>query len=151
MIDIRLLGPGDGALLERVMPGVFDGPVVARWSGEFLADPRHHLVVALDAGLVVGMVSGVHYVHPDKGPELWINEVAVSSTHRSLGVGRQMLTTMLAHGRALGCTEAWVLTDPDNSAAQRLYERAGAVEYPGGCLMYTFPLLDAPPGQRLKD
>ena len=145
MIEIRLLGPDDRAVLERVVPGVFDGPVHPHWCAEFLTDPRHHLVVALDAGLVVGMVSGVHYVHPDKAPELWINEVAVSSTHRSLGIGRQMLARMLAQGRALGCTEAWVLTDTDNAAAQRLYERAGGVEYPGGCAMYTFPLADTPP------
>ena len=138
MVDIRLVGPGDTTVLDRVMPEVFDGPVLPRWSAEFLADPRHHLVVAIDAGLVVGMVTAVHYVHPDKAPELWINEVAVSSTHRSLGVGRQMLATMLAHGRALGCTEAWVLTDHDNTAAQRLYERAGGEEYAGGCRMYTF-------------
>jgi hypothetical protein len=27
---------------------------------------------------VVGFASAVHYVHPDKAPELWINEVGVA-------------------------------------------------------------------------
>ena len=137
-IAVRLLGSDEAAVLDNVAPDVFDHQIHPRWCAEFFADPRHHLVVALDGDLVVGMASGVHYVHPDKAPELWINEVAVSSTHRSLGVGRKMLSTMLAHGRALGCTEAWVLTDTNNAAAQRLYERAGGEEYAGGCRMYTF-------------
>jgi hypothetical protein len=28
-------------------------------------------------------------------------------------------------GRALGCTQAWVLTDRDNTAAMRLYASVG--------------------------
>ena len=58
------------------------------WTAEFLADSRHHLAVAVDEGRVVGMASAVHYVHPDKPPELWINEVGVAPTHRGLGIGR---------------------------------------------------------------
>jgi aminoglycoside 6'-N-acetyltransferase I len=81
-IDIRLLGPSDTGFLDRVAPDVFDGPIVARWAHAFLRDPRHHMVVALEEGLVVGMASAVDYVHPDKAPQLWVNEVGVAPTHR---------------------------------------------------------------------
>ena len=140
-VEIRLLGPDDRGVLERVAPGVFDHPVEPRWADTFLADPRHHLVVARDDGIVVGMVSALDYVHPDKAPQLWINEVGVAATHRRQGVGLRMLRAMLAHGRALGCTEAWVGTEQDNVAARALYERAGGTPEPS--LLYEFPLAPA--------
>lgn len=140
-LEIRLLGPDDRGVLERVAPGVFDHPVEPRWADAFLADPRHHLVVALDDGIVVGMVSALDYVHPDKAPQLWINEVGVAATHRRQGVALRMLRAMLAHGRALGCTEAWVGTEQDNVAARALYERAGGTPEPS--LLYEFPLAPA--------
>jgi ribosomal protein S18 acetylase RimI-like enzyme len=124
--EIRKLGPGDGAVLERVVEGVFDLPVSPRLTAEFLGDPRHHLIVAVEAGWVVGMITAIDYVHPDKAPQLWINEVGVAPSHQRRGIGRQLLAAMLDHGRALGCTEAWLGTEHDNAAARRLYERAGA-------------------------
>ena len=66
-----MLGPADAAVLEHVADGVFDNPLDAGWTAEFLADPRHHMAVALDGNQVVGMASAVHYLHPDKPPELW--------------------------------------------------------------------------------
>jgi GNAT superfamily N-acetyltransferase len=139
-ITFRVLEPTDGAVLEQVAPDVFDGPVDVRWSAEFLADPRHHLAVAIESGQVVGMASGVHYVHPDKPPELWVNEVAVAPTHQGQGVGRQVLLALLAHARTLGCQEAWVLTSYDNAAARRMYAAAGGAEEQEAPLMINFDL-----------
>jgi aminoglycoside 6'-N-acetyltransferase I len=141
-IDIRLLGPNDRAVLSRVADDVFDGPVVERWTRECLTDARHHLVVALDDDVVVGMASAVHYVHPDKAPQLWINEVGVAPTHRRRGIGRRLLDALLAHGRTLGCTEAWLGTEEDNVPARGLYESAGSEAE--RFVLYAFPL--APDG-----
>jgi len=69
----------------NVTAEVFDNPINAEWTREFLADPRHHIAVAIDDGLVVGFASGVHYIHPDKPAELWINEVGVAPAHRRRG------------------------------------------------------------------
>ena len=77
MIRLLLLGRDDAHILDNVAPDVFDNAVDTRWTREFLDDPRHHMIVALDGDLVVGMVSGVHYVHPDKAPAMWINELGV--------------------------------------------------------------------------
>ena len=38
MTTIRILGPGDSAVLEHVAEGVFDNAVDPRWTAEFLAD-----------------------------------------------------------------------------------------------------------------
>ena len=136
----RALGANDGGLLADVAAGVFDNPVKASLAIEFLNDPRHHLVVAIDAGQVVGFVSAVHYVHPDKAAELFLNEVSVAPTHRSRGIGRQMLQNMLGLARELGCRCAWVLTDRANAPAMRLYAASGGVEEPIPSILFEFTL-----------
>ncbi len=140
MAEIRVLGPDDEAVLTRVAPGVFDHDVDPALSAEFLRDPRHHLAVALEAGTVVGFASGVHYVHPDKPAELWVNEVGVAPTHQRQGLGRDLLQALFARGRELGCREAWVLTSPANGAAVRLYEAVGGIDMADPPVMFTFRL-----------
>jgi aminoglycoside 6'-N-acetyltransferase I len=137
-VDILELGTDDGAVLDRVADGVFDHRIDPRWSAEFFADPRHHLIVAVDNGTVVGMITAVHYVHPDKAPQLWINEVGVAESHRRRGIGRRMLEAMLARGKALGCTEAWLGTEEDNLPARRLYESVESSAEP--FMLYSFRL-----------
>jgi ribosomal protein S18 acetylase RimI-like enzyme len=139
-LTIRVLGPDDAALLDRVATDVFDHAVDARWTAEFFADPRHHLAVALDGDTVVGIASGVRYVHPDKPPELFVNEVGVAPTHQGQGIGRRLMQALLAHGRDLGCREAWVLTDYTNAAARRLYASVGGTEAPEPTLLVSFRL-----------
>ncbi len=139
-VEVRLLGPGDAAVLDRVAEDVFDGPVRPDLAREFVGDDRHHLVVALDDGVVVGMVSAVHYIHPDKPAQLLINEVGVAPSHHRQGLGRQLLEAMLTHGRTLGCTAAWVSTEVSNAPARRLYASAGGNEET--FLLYVFQLRD---------
>ncbi|HEY1684843.1 MAG TPA: GNAT family N-acetyltransferase [Tepidisphaeraceae bacterium] len=139
-VTITRLSIADIAKLHQVAPGVFDHAINPQLCREFLADPRHHLVVAIELATVVGMASAVHYVHPDKAPQLFINEVAVAPTHWNQGIGRQLLDAMLAIARHLGCTEAWVLTDRDNVPAMRLYKSAGGEEAPRDQVMFTFKL-----------
>jgi ribosomal protein S18 acetylase RimI-like enzyme len=127
-IKIEVLQPGDDKVLTNVAADVFDRPVDATLAKEFLEDARHHIAVAVDDGLVVGFASGVHYVHPDKPPELWINEVAVAPTHRRRGLGKAVLKALLNVGQAHNCTVAWVLTDRGNAAAMALYSSIGGTE-----------------------
>src|SRR5262249_38895295 len=139
-IEIRILSKDDESVLGSVGPDVFDDPVDVSASREFLRDPRHHLAVALDDGVVVGFVSAVLYVHPDKPrPELWINEVGIASSHRGRGIARRLLAVMLETARAANCCEAWVLTDRTNEAAMGLYASSGGVAS-GDHVMFTFVL-----------
>ncbi|MEO0424564.1 MAG: GNAT family N-acetyltransferase [Pseudomonadota bacterium] len=139
-IEVRLLEASDAAVLQRIAQDVFDGPPFAPLTHEFLTDPRHHLAVAMCAGEVVGFASGVHYVHPDKPPELWINEVGVTPAMQRRGIGRALLDCLAEHAVALGCREAWVLADSDNAVARRFYEALGGEASPA--VMYSFDLGD---------
>ena len=139
-IDIRVLGKDDDTILRRVAPGVFDHDIDERLTREFLHDPRHHIAVAIEEGVVVGFASAVHYIHPDKPAELWINEVAVASTHQNQGIGKRLLQAILEVGRKYGCGEAWVLTDRTNLPAMRMYTSVGGIEDPHDSVMFTYYL-----------
>jgi ribosomal protein S18 acetylase RimI-like enzyme len=139
-ITIRELTKKDAAVLRSVAVDLFDEPLQPPLIAEFLADPRHHLVVALDQDLVVGFVSSVDYVHPDKPPELWINEVAVAPTHQRRGVATHMLDATLTMAGRLGCLQAWVLTDRSNAAALRLYASAGGEIDDKDTVMFNFEI-----------
>ena len=142
-IEVRILQHDEAFILANVDDDVFDDRIDPAACREFLADRRHRLAVAIDAGQVVGFASGVICLHPDKPkPELWINEVGVASGHRSQGIGRRLMDVMLEAGRAAGCRDAWVLTDRANQAARRLYAAAGGRES-GDHVMFTFPLAPA--------
>jgi aminoglycoside 6'-N-acetyltransferase I len=138
-VEIKLLDAADRDALRSAAEDVFDDPINPAAAAEFLADARHHLAVAIADGVVVGFVSAVHYVHPDKPrPELWINEAGVASTHQGQGLGRRLMEAILAEARRLGCAEAWVLTERDNTAAMRLYAACGGVEAPKDPVMFEF-------------
>lgn len=138
-MEIRILSAADAAVLTRVAPDVFDNAVDPRAAELFLADPRHHLAVASDAGVIVGFASGVHYFHPDKPvPELFVNELGVAPSHQNRGLAKALVRCLLQHARKLGCGQAWVLTDADNVPAQRVYSASGGA--PSQHLMYSIPL-----------
>src|ERR1700674_3779775 len=126
----RVLGPDDESVLMNVARDVFDRPIDPSLTREFLHDPRHHIAVSIDDGVVVGFASAVHYVHPDKAPQLWINEVAVAPSHQRRGFGQAMLNLLFDVGRAHRCTVAWVLTDRKNGPAMALYRSLGGREGP---------------------
>ncbi|HET9447981.1 MAG TPA: GNAT family N-acetyltransferase [Steroidobacteraceae bacterium] len=139
-LEYRMLGAGDGAVLDRVADDVFDNAIQPALAREFVDDERHHLAVAINDGLVVGFASGVHYVHPDKSPELWINEIGVAPTHLRRGLAQTLLRMLFDAGCALGCVQAWVLTDRDNIAAMRLYESVGGDAGTREHVMFEFRL-----------
>jgi len=124
-MEIRLLDSGDAAVFDRVAPEVFDHPIDRALVSEFLHDPRHHIAVAIDGGMIVGFVSALHYVHPDKKPELWINEVAVAPVYRLRGLAKRLLEVLLDVGRRHDCVAAWVGTSRSNVAAMKLYSSVG--------------------------
>jgi ribosomal protein S18 acetylase RimI-like enzyme len=47
---------------------------------------------------------------------------------RGQGVGERLMREAIAGARAAGCTRVTLLTDGDNAAARRFYERLGFVK-----------------------
>jgi GNAT superfamily N-acetyltransferase len=142
MIAVKVLSSSDLPLLMNAVDDVFDNRVDEAFAREFLADPRHHIVVALSDGVVIGFASAVHYIHPDKPTELWINEVGVAEAHQNKGVGKALMNELLRLGKQLGCVNAWVLTDRSNEASNRLYKSTGGQVAEGDNLMYEFDIAE---------
>ncbi len=108
---------------------LFDHAVKIDRAKEFLMDPRHHLFLAYEGKNIVGMVSAFHYVHPDKNPNLFINEVSVVDEYQNKGIGRTLVKEMVTYGRSeLGCDEVWVTTMESNGQARCSYKAAGGNE-----------------------
>lgn len=139
-IDIRLLSRDDLAVLDDVDPDVFDHPVQPAHAARFLASPDNLLVVAIDNRQVVGMASGTIYSHPDKPLQLFVNEVGVADRCQGQGIGRRLMGFLLAQARSLGCAEAWVGTEEDNTRARALYRAVGGREEPERAVIYTWSL-----------
>ena len=136
---IRILGPLDADVLTRVDPDVLDRPARPELVEEFLHDPRHHIAVAIhDKGIVVGMASGLHYIHPDKPVQFFINEVGVADGRQNQGVGQRLVEQLLVLARRLGCSETWVATEEEDAPARALYRKTGGEEAPESIVMYTY-------------
>lgn len=138
-IEYRLATLEDLPALIEAGDNLFDYPVKPARAKEFIEDPRHHLMLALDGGLVVGMASGLNYVHPDKDPSLFIDEVSVIEPYWSRKIGRTLVQELIAYAKAkLDCNEAWVATDVSNKAAQRTYLAAGGKEGEEQAVVFVF-------------
>ena len=115
---------------------LFDTGLLPGAVARFLADDRHHLLIAYAGGTAVGFVSGVEMTHPDKGTEMFLYELGVAEEARNLGVGRALVAELADLARTRGCYGMWVLTDDGNPAALKAYAAAGGVrEHPDSVLL----------------
>ena len=126
--------------LDRVAGEVFDNPINAAQLAAFMADPRHIMVLAIEEGAVVGMASGVGYFHPDKPPQMWINEAGVALTRRRRGIGKALTSALVHEARIRGCVYAWLGTAADNAAGQACFGSVPGVESPQPFLLYEWDL-----------
>jgi ribosomal protein S18 acetylase RimI-like enzyme len=112
--------------VEAAAP-LYDGPPIRPATDAFLADPRHHLLVALDdGGRTVGFISGVEMTHPDKGTEMFLYELVVSQDARKQGIGLALTASLADLARSQGCYGTWVGVDTDNAAAHATHRAAGS-------------------------
>jgi len=64
-VEVEALGPGD-AQKAADAAHLFDHPLDVAALDAFLADPRHHLLIASVAGRPAGFVTAIELLHPDK-------------------------------------------------------------------------------------
>lgn len=135
--EILRLTPDTASLLDHIAEDVFDEAIVPKRLSAYLAEPGHLMFVAVVGGEVVGQIAGVVHRHPDQASELYIDNLGVAEAHRRQGIARRLMEALLDLGRALGCEEAWVATEPDNEPARTLYAAHAEVE---AVAMYAFDL-----------
>jgi ribosomal protein S18 acetylase RimI-like enzyme len=140
-MHIRRLGPGDDQVVHDAAH-LFDHAPQPGATQRVLEDPTHHLLVAQDdRGQPVGFVSAVEITHPDKGTDMFVNELGVDAKVRGRGIGGQLVDAILDVARECGCRGAWVLTEEDNAAALGTYRSRGGERGDGG-VMFSWSFAD---------
>ena len=110
---------------------MFDNPVEPEELHAFLGDPGHLMELAVRKERLVGFASGTVLRHPDKAPQLFINEVGVATNQRRKGIATALVTRLIARSAEMGCASAWLATDAESDAASALYRSLGACETDG--------------------
>jgi len=105
---------------------LFDGPAQRAASEKFLAAEENHLLIAYEDGEPAGMITGTEVTHPDKGTEMFLNELDVSPDYQRRGIGRDLVDALAGIARERGCRGMWVGVETDNEAALATYASAGA-------------------------
>ena len=155
MISVRLLGPGDEAVLAllnaedadfdlegRGGPG---RPLAAADTVAYLADPAVRHWVAEEDGRVIGF--NLCYVlrrRNDAAREVLLFEIGVRQGARRRGAGRAMVAAMRDFMEREAIEEAWVLAD--NPGAIAFYAACGFVvdEEHGTQMLLTLPSAGSP-------
>jgi ribosomal protein S18 acetylase RimI-like enzyme len=104
---------------------LFDALPRERATRRFLADERHHLLIAYVDGVPAGMITGVEMTHPDKGTEMFLYELGVDESFQRRGVGKALVSALADLARERDCYGMWVIAGEHNAAALATYRRAG--------------------------
>jgi GNAT superfamily N-acetyltransferase len=133
-ITVRLLGPGDGPILEMLAHndaafdvegrGASKTALPAAAAAAYLADPAILHWIAEQHGEVVGTLCC--YVQRRRAGDplqLMVYEIGVRATHRRRGIGRQLISVMDAWMAEHGVRKVWVLAD--NPGAESFYSACG--------------------------
>lgn len=127
-VEIRKLGARDLPLLLALPEGLFDNAIDPVQAQAFLADPMNLLFMAYADDKGVGMASATLLRHPDKAPQLFINEVATRAEYRGRGIGKALCRRVIMTARSLGCKSVWLGTEAENTEGRALYRSLGGTE-----------------------
>ena len=137
-VEIRAAEPGDAAALVALATAVGSEPqgwLLADSHWRSVADERRYvralrrhpdgaLMVADDAGTVVGRLSLVRDPHPSSAHVADLG-LMVAASHRRRGIGRALLAAAEEWARGAGVSKLELHVFPHNEAAIALYEGFG--------------------------
>jgi ribosomal protein S18 acetylase RimI-like enzyme len=125
--SILRAGNGDADLARQAVAEVHGRtPVDPDSISEFLHNPAHYLILALNGGQVVGSLMGYRLQHPHRSdPQFLLYEIDVRTEHRSRGIGRALVAGFIREAKDAGAFEVWVLTSRSNKAAMKIYAHCG--------------------------
>ena len=125
--EIRLLGPDDHALVTQAQ-GLFDNPPIADQTRAFLASDRDFLWFAILDEQPVGFVSATSVLHPDKLPNLFVNELETRDGFRRRGIATRLMRTVQGYGKAHDLWPIWLAAEGDDAQAIAFYRSLGDME-----------------------
>lgn len=105
---------------------------VKKWingSLDSLSSARDSNVLYIQSGnQIVGIVCvAVYALDSEKGPILWIREIAVRSEYQNLGYGKLLFKNAISYGLDNGAVRGFLAADENNSHAIELYNQFGFI------------------------
>lgn len=90
---------------------------------EFVTNPDNYLLIAYVDGKAAGVALAIKLLKPYKDENwLYVDEVDVMVDYRRKGVASALMKKTFEIAKKLGLDEVWLGTEPDNTAANRLYK-----------------------------
>ncbi len=89
---------------------------------EMMSNPDYVLLIAYDEEMPVGVAIATKLLKPDGEHWLYVDELGVKPSHRKRGIGRSLMEKLLAIAKEWNLHEPWLGTEPDNDAANHLYQ-----------------------------
>lgn len=84
------------------------------------------IIVARDNGEIIGMVNILYTISTALGARVgMLEDMVVSKSARGVGVGSKLIKFALKYAEQQGCQRMTLLTDHDNQAAHRFYQKHG--------------------------
>ncbi|MDQ3937420.1 MAG: GNAT family N-acetyltransferase [Chloroflexota bacterium] len=118
-----------GLLDELGYPSPVDA--VAQRLVRMLGEPGQSVIVALDAGQLIGLATViVRHVIVDDAPFARLAALVVTEGQRGRGVGTALVTAAEGIARSAGCTLIEVTSGDRRPAAHDFYRRLGFTERP---------------------
>ena len=93
------------------------------------ADPDAALAVVVEDGRLCGFGYWRRYQRPTHRPHADVEKVAIAPAHQGRGLGRQIMTDLIAAARAAGVEVLTLDLRGDNLRAAALYESLGFRQY----------------------
>jgi ribosomal protein S18 acetylase RimI-like enzyme len=119
-VTVRRLGPGDEDVIRKLAE---HEPQTA-----LLVDERTIFFAAFDETEPIGFAFGYELPRRHGNASiLFIYELDVEEAWRRRGIATRLMTELLRVAKSRGIDEGFVLTEPDNAAANALYESLGGV------------------------
>ena len=138
VLEIVRITTSNIALLDVVDDDIFDDDLEPARVNRFVSNAGHLLVVAMRDHIVIGQTQGSVQLHLDSTPQLYIDNLGVSPKHRRRGIASRLVEAIVQWGAELDCEQTWIVTEPDNDAANALYESIGAEH--STATLYSFPI-----------
>lgn len=143
-IEIREARTGEEETLVKMYEWLFAAPGTrpADWDpeqarhrcSEAIAAPRSVILVAEDAGALVGFCSAYLELNSVRfGQRCWVEDLAVEPDRRSQGIGAALMSAVLGWARRAGAVHLELDSGLARGDAHRFYEREGGIRQ-----SYTF-------------
>ncbi len=133
-MEIRIATADDASMIVDLIHAhaAIDGeytPLTAAYVGQYLASPSSKVLLAIEDGRAVGLLSCS--TRPDlfhAGECCLVEELIVAEDQRGQGIGGRLLDTVLDEAQQRGCAEVALSVMPDNHRALEFYRRHGLVD-----------------------